>query len=77
MNLKGLLVIRQRPTLPHSCPCSTIGAIQLNFRVRDGNGCDLVAITTEKLYILYCFSDVALFYRLRFSLLYLSRQALK
>ena len=39
--------IRQRPTLPHSCPCSTIGAIQLNFRVRDGNGCDLNAIVTE------------------------------
>ena len=39
--------IRRRPTLPHSCPCSTIGAEKLNFRVRDGNGCDLLAMTTE------------------------------
>ena len=39
---------RRRPTLPHSCPCSTIGAEELNFRVRDGNGCCLFAITTEK-----------------------------
>jgi hypothetical protein len=30
---------RQRPTLPHSCPCSTIGTNGLNFRVRNGNGC--------------------------------------
>ena len=27
---------RRRPTLPHSYPCSTIGAKGLNFRVRDG-----------------------------------------
>ena len=40
--------IRRRPTLPHSLPCSTIGAKELNFRVRDGNGCNLFAITTEK-----------------------------
>ena len=40
---------RRRPTLPHSLPCSTIGAEELNFRVRDGNGCDLFAITTEKI----------------------------
>ena len=39
---------RQRPTLPHSFPCSTIGAEELNFRVRDGNGCCLFAIATEK-----------------------------
>ena len=39
---------RQRPTLPHSFPCSTIGAEELNFRVRDGNGCCLSAIATEK-----------------------------
>ena len=30
---------RQRPTLPRSCPRSTIGLGGLNFRVRDGNGC--------------------------------------
>ena len=45
---QGILRFRRRPTLPHSCPCSTIGAIELNFRVRDGNGCDLNAIATEK-----------------------------
>ena len=39
---------RRRPTLPHSFPCSTIGAEELNFRVRDGNGCCLFAIATEK-----------------------------
>ena len=37
---------RQRPTLPHSHPCSTISAGKLNFCVRDGNRCDLTAITT-------------------------------
>ena len=42
---------RRRPTLPHSFPCSTIGAEELNFRVRDGNGCCLFAIATEKSYI--------------------------
>ena len=31
------------------CPCSTIGATELNFRVRDGIGCDLCAIVTGKL----------------------------
>ena len=38
--------IRRRPTLPHGLPCSTIGAGELNFRVRDGIGCDIAAITT-------------------------------
>ncbi len=27
--------------------CSTIGANELNFRVRDGNGCDLIAVITR------------------------------
>ena len=40
--------IRRRPTLPHSRPCSTIGAGELNFRVRNGNGWDLSAMATEK-----------------------------
>ena len=31
--------LRQRPTLPHGLPCSTIGPGGLNFRVRDGIGC--------------------------------------
>src|SRR4029077_16837863 len=37
---------RQRPTLPHGFPCSTIGSEELNFRVRDGIGCGLLEITT-------------------------------
>jgi hypothetical protein len=40
---------RQRPTLPHSFPCSTIGGIKLNFRVRNGNGCDPDPMTTGML----------------------------
>src|SRR3954470_6622646 len=40
---------RQRPTLPHSFPYSTIGGIRLNFRVRNGNGCDPDPMTTGKL----------------------------
>ena len=38
------LLSRRRPTLPHSLPCSTIGAEGLNFRVRKGNGCFPFAI---------------------------------
>ena len=30
------------------CPCSTIGATELNFRVRDGIGWNLCAIVTGK-----------------------------
>ena len=45
---EGLQKIRQRPTLPHSYPCSTIGAGGLNFCVRDGNRCYSSAIATEK-----------------------------
>ena len=37
---------RQCPTLPRGCPPSTIGANGLNFRVRNGNGCIPIAITT-------------------------------
>src|SRR5438132_13336132 len=37
---------RQRPTLPYSFPYSTIGGIRLNFRVRNGNGCDPDPMTT-------------------------------
>ena len=43
-----LFYSRRRPTLPHSYPCSTIGPEGLNFRVRDGNGCDPLGIATEK-----------------------------
>jgi hypothetical protein len=31
-------IVRRRPTLPHSLPCSTIGAERLSFRVRNGTG---------------------------------------
>ena len=41
---------RQRPTLPQSFPCSTIGPGELNFRVRDGNGCGLSGIAAGKKY---------------------------
>ena len=41
-----LIKTRPRPTLPHSYPCSTIGAERLNFRVRNGNGCGPFAIKT-------------------------------
>ena len=40
---------RQRPTLPRSCPRSTIGAEGLNDRVRNGNGCGPLAMVTGKL----------------------------
>ena len=47
-------IFRQRPTLPPSLPSSTIGAKELNFRVRDGNGCCLFAIATEKMFGFQC-----------------------
>ena len=43
-------ITRQRPTLPQSSPCSTIGSDELNFRVRDGIGCGLVDIATGNLW---------------------------
>jgi hypothetical protein len=44
--LKSLLAW-QRPTLTGGEPPTTIGAEKLNFRVRNGNGCDLLAIATK------------------------------
>ncbi len=44
------LIFRQawrRPTLTGGNPPTTIGAEELNFRVRYGNGCDLFAIATK------------------------------
>ena len=35
---RPLMVVRRRPTLPHPPGCSTIGAVGLSFRVRDGTG---------------------------------------
>ena len=43
----GAFVIRRLPTLPRSHPRSTIGSRGLNFRVRDGNGCDPSDTVTE------------------------------
>jgi hypothetical protein len=40
----------RRPTLPHSYPCSTIGAGELNFCVRDGNRCFLPAMITRLIF---------------------------
>ncbi len=36
------------PTLTGGDPPTTIGAEELNFRVRHGNGCDLFAIITRQ-----------------------------
>ena len=40
----------RRPTLTGGEPPTTIGAEKLNFRVRYGNGCDLLAIVTKLFY---------------------------
>jgi hypothetical protein len=45
----GLRYSRQRPTLPRTYARSTIGGNRLNFRVRNGNGCDPAPMTTGKL----------------------------
>ena len=42
----------QRSTLPHSHPCSTIDAVELNFPVRNGKECFLYAIITRLLRLL-------------------------
>src|SRR5438105_14593882 len=50
ISVDGLLFLcRRRPTLPHTFACSTIGPAGLNFRVRDGNGCDPRGTGTDKL----------------------------
>jgi hypothetical protein len=41
--------VRQRSTLPQSHPCSTIDAVRLNFRVRNGTGCFPHAMIAETL----------------------------
>ena len=40
-------ITQQRSTLPHSHPCSTIDAVELNFPVRNGKECFLYAIITR------------------------------
>src|SRR5436190_14523517 len=42
---------RRRPIFPKGCPLSIFGAGELNFRVRDGNGCGLSARVTRILNI--------------------------
>ena len=37
----------RRPIFPKGCPLSIFGAGELNFRVRDGNGCGLSASVTR------------------------------
>src|SRR5438093_1037346 len=37
----------RRPIFPKGCPLSIFGAGELNFRVRDGNGCGLSARVTR------------------------------
>ncbi len=43
-------IVRRRPTLPHSRPCSTIGAERLSFRVRNGAGRFPLAMAAETLW---------------------------
>ncbi len=45
----GSRLCRRSPNLPHTYACSTIGPTRLNFRVRDGNGCDPRGKLTGKL----------------------------
>ena len=40
-------IVRRCPTLPHPPECSTIGAVELSFRVRNGTGRFPNAMTTE------------------------------
>ena len=37
---------RHQPIFPGGCPPSIVGERQLNYRVRDGNGCTLTSIST-------------------------------
>ena len=46
----ALSYARQRPTLTGGQPPTTIGAEKLNFRVRYGNGCGLLAIAARHLF---------------------------
>ena len=44
-----LFLFRRRPTFPGGFPPSIISTAELNYRVRNGNGCDLCVIVTEYL----------------------------
>ncbi len=53
IELTGFFVLelgRRRPTLPRNRSCRSIGAEELNDRVRDGNGCGLLAGVTAPLW---------------------------
>src|SRR3954453_11509056 len=54
----GKITAWQRPTLTGAPAPTTIGAEKLNFRVRYGNGCDLLAIIT-RLFIRHYFIIVS------------------
>ena len=50
-------VFRRCPTLPRGLPRSTIGAEELNFRVRNGTGCFPLAIAAGNSMELYSLSN--------------------
>ena len=43
---------RRRPIFPGSCPPSIFGTVELNYRVRDGNGWNLNVIDTDWMKVL-------------------------
>ena len=45
---------QRRPNFPGGRPPSIIGAKELNYCVRDGNRCDLLAIVTAFSYLRVC-----------------------
>ena len=47
----------RRPIFPKGCPLSIFGAGELNFRVRDGNGCGLSASVTRISCVWTCFGS--------------------
>ncbi len=51
------LVAQRRPTFTGGEPPTIIGAGELNYRVRHGNGCDLSAIVTEHIKVLSTFQN--------------------
>ena len=53
----------QRPTLTGGEPPTTIGAEKLNFRVRYGNGCDLLAIVTKLIKDIYYYTVFLKFFK--------------
>ncbi len=53
----------QRPTFPGSFPPSIISANELNYCVRDGNRCDLIAIITRSSLVNFSYYFVANFFQ--------------